>query len=400
MADTKKRECKDCGSSQVNHRLMYSSILIGACIEPWTNWMGKIFPEESLEWVGPVFVKIFVALGLGELRTHPSDDTNGRTRVLWEEAERRGIIMREFRLFGIGRDMFISNYRGDVRFFDSLPRPKKSNTQGLTWMDNKNEMKKHFSHVRIPVARGGITRSKKHALELFNTLTKPLITKPNLGSRSRHTRTHLSDERTFLDAFICAQQLSPWVMIEEELSGFVFRGTLIDKKCVAVLRREPASVTGDGVHTIRELVEIENKNPLRHGSIFHTLTLDTDAEKELLHWNKTPNSIPRFGEIIPIGQKTSRGCGGGITDVTDIIHKDNKELLEKAAHVVDDPIIGIDFIMDDITVSWKEQPRAGIIECNSAPFIDLHHFPLIGKPHNVAGKVWDIIYPLSSPHQS
>ncbi len=158
--------------------------------------------------------------------------------------------------------------------------------------------------------------------------------------------------------------------------------------------------------TIKE--KIETLSNVEYNSVLLNLYRDgndsiswhTDAEKELLHWNKTPNSIPRFGEIIPIGQKTSRGCGGGITDVTDIIHKDNKELLEKAAHVVDDPIIGIDFIMDDITVSWKEQPRAGIIECNSAPFIDLHHFPLIGKPHNVAGKVWDIIYPLSSPHQS
>ena len=88
--------------------------------------------------------------------------------------------------------------------------------------------------------------------------------------------------------------------------------------------------------------------------------------------------------------------------MTDVIHPDNVSLLEHAAAVVGDSIIGIDFIMDDISVSWKNQPRSGIIECNSMPFIDLHHYPLVGKPRNVAGKLWDLIYPASGavPRQS
>jgi len=175
----------------------------------------------------------------------------------------------------------------------------------------------------------------------------------------------------------------------------VHRGTVIGGKLIAVLRREPAYVIGDGVHNVRELIEIENKNPLRAGPIFHQLALDEEAIKELTHWGKNADSIPKDKEIVTLGQKTSRAVGGGLTDMTDVVHPDNKEMLEKIGKVLNDPLIGVDFIMDDVSISWKDQPRCGVIECNSAPFIDLHHFPLVGQPHNVAAALWDIIYPKS-----
>ncbi|HLP86818.1 MAG TPA: hypothetical protein VK153_03015 [Candidatus Paceibacterota bacterium] len=394
MTKTKKY-CPDCGGAQVNHNIAYISILLTTLIEPWTNWMGKLIPESSFDWLGPFVTKTLKFLKLGKITYKPESDDSGRTRVLWEEALRRGIDMYEFRLFGIGHDMFVSNYKGEKRFFDVLPRPKKYNPEGLEWMDNKGKMKEHFEKEGIKVARGGVTHSVHKSLKIFDSLSKPVITKPNLGSRSRHTTTHISESEEFITAFKKARQLSPWVMIEEELSGYVFRGTLIGGKLIAVLRREPAYVIGDGEHNVRELIEIENKNPLRNGKIFHQLKLDDEAKKELKHWGRTEDTIPKKDEIVTLGQKTSRAVGGGITDMTDIVHEDNKIMLEKVASVLDDPLIGVDFIMDDVSVSWRDQPKCGVIECNSAPFIDLHHFPLVGKPRNVASALWDIIYPES-----
>jgi cyanophycin synthetase len=390
-----KKHCVDCGGAPVNHFVTYLTILLGYVVEPWTNWMGKLFPESSFDWLGKYLTKTLVFLKLGKITTEPQNDDSGRTKVLWQEAINRGINMYEFRLFGVGHDIFVSEYKGQKKFFDVLPRPKIYNPKGLEWMDNKGEMKKHFEKAGIKVARGGVVHLVKNALKLFHTLDKPVITKPNLGSRSRHTTTHLSEEIEFVKAFKLARQLSPWVMIEEELSGYVFRGTLIGGKLIAVLRREPAYVIGDGIHNIKDLIEIENKNPLRAGPIFHLLHLDEEAKKELSHWGHDENTIPQKDQVITLGQKTSRAVGGGITDMTDIVHPDNKIMLEKVAEVLDDPLIGVDFIMDDVSISWRNQPRSGVIECNSAPFIDLHHFPLVGQPHNVAGALWDIVYPES-----
>ena len=155
---------------------------------------------------------------------------------------------------------------------------------------------------------------------------KPVITKPNPGSRSRHTTIHIQNEDAFLSAFRKAEQLSPWVIIEEELEGFVFRATVIGKKFVAALRREPAYVIGDGTHTVRALVEIENKNPLRQGPHFHEIHADAAAEAELKHARYTWDAIPKKDTVVLLGQKTSRGVGGGITDVTGDVHPDNVAL--------------------------------------------------------------------------
>ncbi|NVN96718.1 hypothetical protein HXX01_00490 [Candidatus Nomurabacteria bacterium] len=391
----KKKYCVDCGGAQVNHNMVYFSLWLSGVIEPWTKWMDNIIPERKLEWIGPILVKILTTLHLGNVTTKPNERDSFRAKVLWEEAIKRGIDMKEFHLFGIGNDIFISRFKGEMRFFDVLPRTKDYDPKGLEWMDNKNEMKKHFIKEGIKVAAGGVVNSEKKALKLFRSLDKPVIAKPNLGSRSRHTTTHISTEEEMKRAYHLAHMLSPWVMIEEELSGYVHRGTVIGGKFIAALRREPAYIIGDGIHNVKELIEIENKNPMRDNKMFHQLSLDEEAKKELNHWSKDENTVPKDKEIVTLGQKTSRAVGGGITDVTDKMHPDNIAMLEKIGKVLNDPLIGVDFIMNDVSLSWKDQPKSGVIECNSAPFIDLHHFPLVGKPHNVAGALWDIIYPES-----
>jgi cyanophycin synthetase len=183
--------------------------------------------------------------------------------------------------------------------------------------------------------------------------------------------------------------------MEEEHKGYVHRGTLINGKVAGILRREPASVIGDGVHTVSELIKIENQNPLRKGPIFHEIIITDETNAELARQNLKLESVPAKNSNVALGQKASRGVGGGATDMTDDAHPDNLEMLELVAKVLGDPLVGVDFMMEDVTQSWREQKRSGVIECNSMPFIDLHHHPLRGKVRDVAGLVWDMTFPKS-----
>jgi len=192
-----------------------------------------------------------------------------------------------------------------------------------------------------------------------------------------------------------AKKLSPLVVIEEELRGYLFRGTLIGGKLVGVVKRDQPEVKGDGVHTLHELLDEENKRPERGGPIFHQISIDKEALEELKRQKINLEDIPEKGRTVTFSQKTSRSCGGTTTEVTDIIHPENKEMLEKVGAFLKDPLVGVDFIIEDVTKSWKEERHCGIIECNSLPFIDLHHYVMFGKPQNVAGRLWDLVLPES-----
>lgn len=391
----KQKYCRDCGSAQVNHKLTYLTVLVETISDPWTNWMSRLFPVKNLWSSGPKLLELLTQLHIGYFTHKPNTSDSGRTQVLWEEAEKRGIELKEFHLFQNAGEIFVSKFKNKSNYFEVLPRPEYANLEALDWMDKKIALKNKLKIAGLPVARGEVAYLEARAKKIFNWLRKPVIVKPNEGSRSRHTTIHIETEKELVRAFRKAKQLSPLVIIEEELIGMVYRATVVNKQLVATLRREPAMVIGNGKSTIHELVKLENKNPLRDGHIFHPLLMDKHAEMELARQTKTWGSKPKKGEVVLLGQKTSRGVGGGITDVTKLVHKDNQILFEQIAKILDDELIGIDFIIQDISKSWKTQARCGILECNSAPFIDLHHRPLIGKPQNVAGKIWDMIYPES-----
>ena len=389
--------CKDCEPAQEIHFIAYISVVLDWIDQPFFNLMEMLFHNTAEAFSNKVsipFFKLMVFLRLGHFSDQPNEKDSWRTRCFWDEARRRGIKMREFHLGPI-RDSFIAEYSGKTMLFDGLPRPGLKDSASLSWMDNKGIMKEKFKKEGIPVAEGGVAFTKKTALKIFNRLKKPVITKPNLGSRSRHTMIHLNTPEDLIMGFKKAKKLSPLVVVEEELCGYLFRGTLVGGKLVGVVKRDQPEVTGDGIHTVRELLEEENKRPERGGPIFYKIIVDKETEIELKRENIIMGDIPKKGKVVTFSQKTSRGCGGTTTEVTDIVHSENVKMLEHVGKFLNDPLVGVDFIIEDITKSWREEQHCGVIECNSLPFIDLHHYPLFGKPNNVARALWDLVLPES-----
>jgi cyanophycin synthetase len=179
-------------------------------------------------------------------------------------------------------------------------------------------------------------------------------------------------------------------VVEEELVGPVYRATVVDGKLVAVLRRDQPYVMGNGKSSIAELVECANTHPKRQGPYFHHIQLNEVADAELAWQSLTRESVPPEGLRVTLHQKVNWSVGGTTCDVTDEVHPDNVALFEEATRVLGATISGIDFIINDISRSWKEQERCGILECNSMPFFDNHHLPFEGKPRNVAAAIWQM----------
>ncbi len=393
---SKPSPCEECGNDPVHHKSTYATVAIDGILN-------RFIPEGGLRHsivrrmrhIENIFLPRLYAFaqsqGFGEFLEEPDAETLLLAKVLWEEAQGRGVTMREFRLFGLPRNLFVADLPDGRRIsFEGFPFPAHAGGNPL-WLNNKAALKKKFIRLGFPVARGGEAFTKRGALQLFRRLEPPVIIKPHVGSASRHTTLHVKDEDELLRAFAVAKQVSPHVVIEEELSGPVFRATLVGGRLIATLRRDQPHVMGDGKHSIEELVREANKHPARQGPYFSHIKLTPEALLELSWQGMAPESIPKKGKRVTFHQKVNWGLGGTTADVTDEVHPDNKKLFEDIAAALQTPLVGIDFIIGDISASWRGQNRCGIIECNDMPFFDNHHLPFEGKPRNVAGAIWDLV---------
>ena len=396
-----KLGCPDCGPSPASHHLSWWGNVIDWVLTPYTRILDRLWkrlkphivklPWDNIAWWA---IHLGHRLGVGTIVTELRDDHSLRTRAVWEEATRRGIQLFEFRPFNQTVEWLFATYQGQRFVFEGLPRPRGVESPGLAWMDDKGVMRDKFTAASIPVARGGTAVLVKRALELFDEIGGRVIVKPRLGSRSRHTFTNITTRSELVQAFYSAQRLCPWVVIEQHLDGPVHRATVIAGKLIGVARRDVPQVTGDGAKTVGELVQIENQHPGRRGSIYGPLPGPVEAETFLRAQQLNWDSVPEAGRVVSLDWKVNRGSGGVTTEVTSEVHPENVRLFEHVAATVGDNIIGIDFIAPRLDVPWTELPACGVIECNSLPFVDLHHYPLRGTPRNAAGAIWDLVWPL------
>jgi cyanophycin synthetase len=395
--------CPDCGEYPVNHVTQKILAIVDtgtatlfAPVDRVMRRIAPLFSGISFDRFALPFYRILAALHIGTLRTDADPRNAPRTHLLWEAARRKGIAMWQFQPLDdpSGVSFFVAEKEGRWRAFEGLPRPRTMGpSPSIGWMDNKAALKRHLVPAGIPMARGRACMTLRGALRTMHEVGAPVITKPNLGSRSRHSTVHIMTDDDLRRGFTIAQKLSPWVIVEQELQGLVFRILLIDGEPVGVVRREPPFVTGDGTHTIRELIIAENKNPKRHGGLFHEIPMDDDVAHELSRQGLSFDSVPPQGAMQILSAHASRFYGGSTTNMTAVAHPDNMALFRKIAKVLGDPLVGVDFIIGDMTKSWKEQLPCGVIECNSLPNTDLHHEVLYGDPFDASGLLFDLAFP-------
>lgn len=389
-------QCAECGGDAIPHRFTYINLLMDEFMRPLIA-PGPILRFFSHAFYGveqfltPLIFKLTVSLGLAKKVTEPDEHTMLLALMIWNEAKARNIEMWEWRLFNLPRNLFVAKFpNGKEISFEGIPEPRGGNRH-VWWMDNKAIFKLRMAKKGFPIAAGGSSGTLKYALSIYDRIEPPVIVKPYAGSASRHTTLHIDTKEELTRAFKVATQVAPFAVIEEELFGPVYRATVVDGKLSATLRRDPPHVIGDGVRSVRALVEEANQHPARSGPYFHPMKLDEAAAKELSWQGHTFESVPKKGERVLLHQKVNWSVGGTTADVTDEVHPDNVAIFEESARVLNAPIVGIDFIIEDISKSWKEQKRCGFIECNSMPFFDNHHLPFEGKPRNVAADIWDMV---------
>lgn len=324
--------------------------------------------------------------GIWRYHNDISKSRSDRSKVIWEEAQKRRIPIEGVIAFGKPIEQYRAFVNGRWHHFNSIPVPPHLDSSVYKWIDDKGKLREFLRKNKLPVAYGGHTKTFKGALDIFRGGEPPFIVKPRSGSRGRHTTTHIYTKEHLKQAFDIAQELSPDVVIEEHLTGSVYRGTYVGGAVVGVLRGDTPRITGDGKHTVKQLISLKNKKKHKQVKDF---VVTNHAIEFLSRQNIFLNTILEKNRTIDLSEKIGISYGGFAAEDTQITHPDILTYIKKAGDALGGPVIGFDFIIPDITKKPDTQ-RWGIIEANSLPFIDLHHFPLTGKPINVAAKIWDL----------
>ncbi|HRO26832.1 MAG TPA: cyanophycin synthetase [Luteimonas sp.] len=264
---------------------------------------------------------------------------------------------------------------------------------------DKEETNKILAALGLPVPRQELVTRQTDALKAAKKLGDPVVLKPYNGNHGRGITINITGDDEIREAFVAAQEHSRSVIVETFQPGDDHRLLVINGELVAATRRTPGHVVGDGRSTIAALVDVVNQDPRRgvgHEKVLTRLELDREAGLMMERVGYDAESVPKEGEIVYLRSTANLSTGGTATDVTDVIHPDNREMAVRAVRAIGLDVGGVDFISPDITESYRSIGGA-ICEVNAAPGFRMHVAPSEGTPRDAAGPVIDMLFPPGTP---
>lgn len=253
----------------------------------------------------------------------------------------------------------------------------------------------------VPVPVGEPAGTVEEAVAIAGRIGYPVVVKPVFGARARGVHVDLRTEARLREFFPLAEAEahSQPVMVERFVPGRDYRVLVIDDQVVAVMERMAAFVTGDGMHTIRQLIDATNDDPRRGESEslpLYPIRVDVKTIDLLAQQGLTVDDIPPPDVHVTLKPTGSIRGGGAAVDRTDVIHPDNARIALLAAQVVGLDIAGIDLVTPDIAQSMLTLGGA-VLEVNHGPGFNQHLFPAEGQVRDPGPFVVDMLFPPGQP---
>ncbi len=272
---------------------------------------------------------------------------------------------------------------------------------GVDVASDKSLTNRLLDSAGLPVPRADVVADVEAAVAAARRLGYPCVVKPLDGNHGRGVHLDLRTEDQVRAAFAgaIAQSRAGDVVVESYVTGNDYRCLVIGGKVAAIAERVPASVTGDGEHTVRQLVDIANSDPRRgigHEKVLTRIKVDEAAEALVAAQGFGMDEVLPEGTWAKLALTGNMSTGGTSIDRTIEAHPDNVEIAEMAARIVGLDVAGIDFICPDIATPVRETGGA-IVEVNAAPGFRMHTHPTEGEPQYVARPVIDLLFPAGSP---
>jgi cyanophycin synthetase len=260
---------------------------------------------------------------------------------------------------------------------------------------DKELTKKLLAAAGVSVPIGEVVTNADDAWRAAQKIGGAIVLKPKDGNQGKGVVANIQTEQEVRAGFEVTQAFGRKTIVERYLPGADYRLLVVGNRLSAAARREPAQVVGDGKHTIAELVEKENQNPLRgdgHATVLTKIRFDDIALAHLASSGLTPEYIPNTGERVLLRNNANLSTGGTASDVTDDVHPDVAASAVAAAQMIGLDIAGVDILCEAI-YKPLEQQGGGIVEVNAAPGLRMHLKPSYGKSRPVGEDIINMMFP-------
>ena len=244
------------------------------------------------------------------------------------------------------------------------------------------ELTKTLLHAAgVPVPSGRPVLDAADAWAAACEIGGAVVVKPQDGNQGKGVAVNLLTREQVEGAYAVAVEVSDEVLVERYIPGHDYRMLVIGNKLIAAARREPPTVIGDGVRSVRELVELVNSDPRRgtgHATSLTKIRFDDIALARLATEGLTADSVPARGTRVILRNNANLSTGGTATDVTDDVHPDFAARAVAAAQTIGLDIAGVDIVCDSVLRPLEDQ-GGGVVELNAAPGLRMHLQPSFGK---------------------
>ncbi|PTN08745.1 glutamate ligase [Mangrovibacterium marinum] len=259
------------------------------------------------------------------------------------------------------------------------------------WISNDKWMTRQFlKRAGIRQAKGLLLKEGYHRAALQN-IRFPAVVKPADTDHGIAVSTNIRSTDELQSAIHQAFNHSKRVIVEEYFPGQEYRFLVIDGLVRAIAFREPANITGDGTHTIQQLIDLKNEGrgtDYRHPLL--QIQVDEEVKRHLKAQSLQLETGLAAGEKIYLRKNSNLSTGGDSIDVTDEMPDFYKQVAAQAAKAAGLNIAGIDIIIDD----WQAAPSREhyiVVELNAPAMLSMHDFPYRGKNRQVEKYVLDSI---------
>ncbi|QCK23519.1 bifunctional glutamate--cysteine ligase GshA/glutathione synthetase GshB [Enterococcus faecium] len=319
------------------------------------------------------------------------------TQIFMFDAIQKGV---QFKVLDESDQFLRLQFQDHVEYVKNANMTSKDSYIVPLIMENKTVTKKVLKEAGFRVPGGAEFSSMEEAVKAYPRFAeqafviKPKSTNYGLGITIFKEGASLEDYQAGL-AIAFREDSS--VLVEEFMPGTEYRFFVIDGEVQAIMLRVPANVIGDGIRTVKELVEEKNSDPLRgtnHRAPLELIQLGELEQLMLKEQGLTIESVPQANQIVYLRENSNISTGGDSIDMTDEFSEAYKKIAVSAVEALGAKISGIDLIIPDKEIDPTTDKKAyGIIEANFNPAMHMHVYPFAGKGRRLTMNVLKLLYP-------